>query len=124
MQTILTESDSRTGRRACRQPMPNPSSATPTPAADEAIEELPTSRGFAALQASYRASSGTARGDDFARLLEDHGLGNLMGLARLIATSEVFGPAVCSFRAASVTPSRRTPSMLGISSCVITRSFP
>lgn len=91
MQTILTESDSRTGRCACLQPMPNPSSANPRPAADKAIEELPTSRGFAALLASYRASGGTARGDDVARLLEDHGLGNFIGLARLIATSEVFG---------------------------------
>src|SRR5688572_18737791 len=32
-------------------------------------------------------------------------------------------PAACSLPAASVTPSRRTPSMLAISSCVITRSF-
>jgi hypothetical protein len=71
--------------------MPNPPSATPSPAVDDVIEELPTSRGFAALLASYRASGGTARGDDVARLLEDHGLGNFMGLARLIATSEVFG---------------------------------
>lgn len=91
MQTILTESDSQTGHCACLQPMPSPSSATLSPAVDDAIEELPTRRGFAALLSSYRASGGTARGDDVARLLEDHGLGNFMGLARLIATSEVFG---------------------------------
>ena len=74
MQTILTESDSRTGHNACRRLAPNLSSATLSPAVDDAIEELPTSRGFAALLASYRASGGTARGDDVARLLEDHGL--------------------------------------------------
>ena len=91
MQTTLPESESRTAHYAFRQPIPNPSSAALSPAADDAIEELPTSRGFAALLASYRASGGTARGDDVARLLEDHGLGNFMGLASLIATGEVFG---------------------------------
>ena len=33
-------------------------------------------------------------------------------------------PAFCSLPAASVTPSRRTPSMLAISSCVIISSLP
>jgi hypothetical protein len=61
------------------------------PAVDESIDELPTSRGFAGVLAAYRASGGTARGDDVARLLEDHGLGNFIGLANLIATSQVFG---------------------------------
>ena len=32
-------------------------------------------------------------------------------------------PAFCNFPAASVTPSRRTPSMLAINSCVIVSAF-
>jgi hypothetical protein len=61
------------------------------PAFVDPIGELPTSRGFAALLAAYRATGGTARGDDLARLLEDHGIGDFIGLARLIAGREVFG---------------------------------
>ena len=58
--------------------------------ADE-IGALPGDRGFAALCASYRATGGTARGDDLARLLEDHQCGDFAGLARLIVADEVFG---------------------------------
>jgi hypothetical protein len=55
------------------------------------IGELPSSGGFAALLAAFRATGGTARGDDVARLLEDHGIGDFISLARLIAGGEVFG---------------------------------
>ena len=57
----------------------------------DAIGELPTSRGFAALLAAYRATGGTARGDDVARLLEDHRVGDFVSLAKLIAGGRVFG---------------------------------
>jgi len=53
--------------------------------------DAPSSAGFTALLAAFRATGGTARGDDVARLLEDHGLATFVGLARLIAASEVFG---------------------------------
>ncbi len=58
---------------------------------NESIGELPTSRGFAALLAAYRASGGTARGDDVARLLEEHRMGDFVSLARHIAAREIFG---------------------------------
>jgi hypothetical protein len=66
---------------------PMPCDAAPA----QAIGERPTSRGFAALLAAYRATGGTARGDDVARLLEDHGRADFIGLARLIAAGRVFG---------------------------------
>ena len=66
---------------------PDPSTAL----LDDPIGELPTSRGFAALLGAFRSTGGTARGDDVARLLEDHGIGDFIGLARLIAGAEVFG---------------------------------
>ena len=47
-------------------------------------------RGFTALIDAYRASGGTARGDDLARLLEDHHRGNFVSLARHIVAGEVF----------------------------------
>ena len=58
---------------------------------DALFDEFPTHGGFTALLAAFRASGGTARGDDVARLLEDHGLGDFIGLAKLIASGEVFG---------------------------------
>ena len=61
------------------------------PVLDEVLDERPTRRGFAALLAAFRATGGTARGDDVARLLADHGLGDFIGLARLIANGDVFG---------------------------------
>lgn len=66
------------------------------PVLDDFLEELPTRRGFAALRAAFRATGGTARGDDVARLLEGHGLGDFIGLARLIANRAVFGFDWCS----------------------------
>ena len=68
------------------------STALQTPHAHhDPLDELPTRRGFAALLAAFRATGGTARGDDVARLLEDHGLGDFIGLAKLIANGAVFG---------------------------------
>jgi len=61
------------------------------PAHDATIDELPSSRGFAALLATFRTTGGTAKGDDLARLLEDHGIGDFIGLARLIAAGDMFG---------------------------------
>jgi len=55
-----------------------------------ALDALPTERGFAALCAAYRSSGGIERGDDLARLLEEHQLGNFVSLARLIVTRELF----------------------------------
>ena len=61
------------------------------PVLDEVLDERPTRRGFSALLAAFRATGGTARGDDVARLLEDHRLGDFIGLAKLIANGDVFG---------------------------------
>ena len=58
---------------------------------DESIDELPSSCGFAALLAAFHATGGTAKGDDLARLMADHGTGDFVGLARLIAAGDVFG---------------------------------
>lgn len=91
MQTVLTASSSRTLASAGAYPISCPSDPDIGPHLNESIDGLPTSRGFSALLAAYRASGGTARGDDVARLLEDHGLSNYIGLARLISTHEVFG---------------------------------
>lgn len=91
MQTFLIEPNSCAVPSAREHPVPHQPSAATLPDMDAGIEDSPTSRGFTALLAAYRASGGTARGDDVARLLEDHGLGDFIGLARLIASNEVFG---------------------------------
>ena len=62
-----------------------------TPVVGSLIDELPTRRGFTALLSAFRATGGTARGDDVARLLKDHGVGDFIGLAKLIAKGDVFG---------------------------------
>jgi hypothetical protein len=69
----------------------NSSALRTSPVLDGLLDELPTRRGFTALLAAFRATGGTARGDDVARLLEDHGLGDFIGLAKLIANGDVFG---------------------------------
>lgn len=69
----------------------HPANAPASPTLDTLIGDSPTAGGFAALLAAYRSTGGTARGDDVARLLDDHRLGNFDSLARLIATSDVFG---------------------------------
>ena len=58
---------------------------------DALFDEIPTRGGFTSLLAAFRATGGTARGDDVARLLEDHGHGDFIALAKLIASGEVFG---------------------------------
>ena len=69
----------------------NSSALQTPPVLDSLLDELPTRRGFAALLGAFRATGGTARGDDVARLLEDHGLGDFIGLAKLIANGDLFG---------------------------------
>ena len=68
-----------------------PAGAPTSPTLDTLIGDAPTAGGFAALLAAYRPTGGTARGDDVARLLDDHRLGDFEGLARMLASSEVFG---------------------------------
>jgi len=46
---------------------------------------------FSALRGALRESGGIAHGDDLARLLDDHQLGDAVNLARLIAHHDVFG---------------------------------
>jgi hypothetical protein len=58
--------------------------------AQGALSDSPSSAGFVAMLAAYRASGGTARGDDLARLLQDRQHGGYVSLARLIATRKVF----------------------------------
>lgn len=91
MQAAQIQSTSRALPGASSLPVAPAAGRTDDRAPSELIEELPSRRGFAGLLAAYRDSGGTARGDDVARLLEDHGLGDFIGLARLIATDEVFG---------------------------------
>lgn len=51
----------------------------------------PNSRGFAALLSAYRASGGTLRGDEMARLLQARQRGDFVSLDRLMVSGEVFG---------------------------------
>ena len=46
---------------------------------------------LAALRTAYRASGGIARGDDLGRLLADHGRGDFISLAKLLADEDIFG---------------------------------
>jgi len=91
MHQLLNPSTQQALRKAATQPALNSSGSQPVLPRDDSIGELPSSSGFAALLAAFRATGGTARGDDVARLLEDHGIGDFIGLARLIAGGEVFG---------------------------------
>ena len=70
---------------------PNPSNGQAKTTLDTLIGDVPTAGGFAALLAAYRATGGTARGDDVARLLQDHRPADLVSLAGLVASSAVFG---------------------------------
>jgi len=72
-----------------------------SPTQDMPFGDSPTADGFAALRQALRGSGGVARGDDLARLLEDHCLGDFVSLARLIAQHDVFG---FEFRAAFWVP--------------------
>jgi hypothetical protein len=60
-------------------------------ALDDSIVDLPSLSAFEALLETYRATGGTASGDDLARVLDDLGLGDFIGLARLISMNAVFG---------------------------------
>jgi len=91
MQHALAPSAPQAFRRPAIEAHLSSSPCQPAPALIDPIGELPNSGGFAALLAAYRATGGTARGDDVARLLEDHGTGDFIGLARLIAGGDVFG---------------------------------
>ena len=51
---------------------------------------VPCSREFDAMLVAYRATGGIARGDDLARLLQECGRGDYVGLARLIVSRVVF----------------------------------
>lgn len=55
------------------------------------LGEAPTMDRFVALRGALRGSGGIAQGDDLARLLEDHRLGDFVSLARLVAHHDVFG---------------------------------
>jgi hypothetical protein len=59
--------------------------------ADDEIGDLPSAAGFVALRAAYRASGGTARGDDLARLLEDCRNTDFDSLTQLIVSGDAFG---------------------------------
>lgn len=54
------------------------------------IGPLATEHDFNALRHAFRPSGGIARGDDLARLLEDHRCGDFISLARFIAQHEIF----------------------------------
>ena len=53
--------------------------------------KAPTWDRFVALREAFRGSGGIAQGDDLARLLDDHRLGESASLGRLIAHHDVFG---------------------------------
>lgn len=53
--------------------------------------EVPSGQGFVALLEAFRATGGTAPGDIVARLLEDHQVGDVVSLAKLIYSGQVFG---------------------------------
>jgi hypothetical protein len=53
--------------------------------------DLPSGRGFVALLEAFRATGGTAPGEVVGRLLDEHRVGNVVSLAKLIYTGQVFG---------------------------------
>ena len=53
--------------------------------------DLPSGRGFVALLEAFRATGGTVPGEVVGRLLEEHRVGQLVSLAKLLYTGEVFG---------------------------------
>ncbi|TDP71078.1 hypothetical protein [Roseateles toxinivorans] len=60
-------------------------------APEEQISDLPSSLGFIGLQAAFRATGGTARADDLARLLEYRRSADGATLPELMAEGAVFG---------------------------------
>lgn len=77
-----------------RDTAPDTSSGTSiehmTPVPGAGIDGLPSDRQFVAVRAAYRATGGTARGLDLARLLAYRRLGDFASLARLIVSGEIF----------------------------------
>jgi hypothetical protein len=57
---------------------------------DADLVDLPGDRDVAAMRAAYRATGGIARGEDLARWLEEHELGDFVTLARLIVSGAIF----------------------------------
>jgi hypothetical protein len=91
MNPALSAPDPMTLRHAALRLTPDAPIEALTPRLDEPFDGLPTDRDFIAMRASYRATGGTARGDDLGRLLEDRRRGDGVSLARLIVSGEVFG---------------------------------
>ena len=82
---------SETQPMAVREPASD-TSIDPTPAPfAPTIDALGKDRDFVVMREVYRATGGTARKDDLARLLADQRRGDFVSLARLSVTGEVFG---------------------------------
>lgn len=90
MQQALTAFTPQLRRLPPKNLAVNPMVPRARSASSEPIGNLPSSQGFAALLAAYRASGGTARGNDVARLLQEYQIGTFVSLAKLIAADEVF----------------------------------
>jgi hypothetical protein len=58
--------------------------------------DLPSGCGFIALLEGFRATGGIAPGEVVARLLEEHRAGDVVSLAKLICTGQVFGCEWCA----------------------------
>ena len=66
-----------------------PSTEAMAPVPRDAVFHPCADRQFLAMRDAYRRSGGLARGEDLARLLEDHRRGDFVSLAKLIAAGEV-----------------------------------
>ena len=66
-----------------------PSTEAMAPVPRDAVFHPCADRQFLAMRDAYRRSGGLARGEDFARLLEDQRRGDFVSLAKLIAAGEV-----------------------------------
>lgn len=76
-------------------PSAQPVTAAPSPepaprGAGRAVGAAPGEPDFRALCSAFRNSGGMLRGDDLARLLEDHRCGDFVSLARFITRHEIF----------------------------------
>lgn len=78
-----SSSSSKTPRTAAQH--------APFAGGDASLDGLPSSAGFVALLAAYRATGGAVRGCGLDRLLGEHTRGNFGSLAGLIASGDVFG---------------------------------
>lgn len=64
--------------------------ADPATISGAAISGIPGEHDFRSLCVAFRATGGTARGDDLVRLLEDQRCGDFVTLAKLIVSNKVF----------------------------------